>query len=558
MIQPPSADELRAIARDHGLELSDADLELYRNLMVGTLGALGAIDAAPSGLPDVPAGRDWWEPSAAENPHNGWYVRCEIRTREDGPLAGLRFAAKDNVMVAGLPLLNGSPVLEGYVAEVDATIVTRLLDAGATLAGKAHCENFCLSGGSHTNTRGLVHNPRRRGHSAGGSSSGSAAVVAAGDVELAIGGDQGGSIRIPAALCGVVGMKPTWGLVPYTGIAPLDPSIDHAGPITANVRDNARMLAAIAGPDGIDMRQSGARAVDYERTLADGVDGLRIALVSEGFTAPGMQPAVASAVRAAAERFAKLGARVDEISIPEHAQANALCYPLLVQGMYRTVLCGGGQGSGRPDVYLPGFYDRMAKLARARAGLPAAAQADGALGGIPRAPRRRPLLPARREPGAPRARRLRPRARARRRAAHADVAGGRAAAAGPGRVVRGAVRARVGDLSEHDAVRRHPPSRDQRAVRRRRRAAGGPDAGRAPLRRGDALPHCLRVRAVIEIARPARSAAASRTRSPDSQPASPSGTRAWRRRRARESPPRAADRGTAPRSARSGCPSGSG
>jgi amidase len=370
MIQPPSPDELRAIARDHGLELSDADLELYRNLMMGTLGALGAIDAAPSGLPEVPAGREWREPRSAENPHNAWYVRCEIRTREDGPLAGLRFAAKDNVMVAGLPLLNGSPVLEGYVAEVDATIVTRLLDAGATLAGKAHCENFCLSGGSHTNTRGPVHNPRRRGHSAGGSSSGSAAVVAAGDVELAIGGDQGGSIRIPAALCGVVGMKPTWGLVPYTGIAPLDPSLDHAGPITANVRDNARMLAAIAGPDGIDMRQSGVRADDYQRALADGVDGLRIALVSEGFTAPGMQPAVARAVRAAAERFAKLGARVDEISIPEHAQAGALVYPLLVQGMYRTVLCGGGQGSGRPDVYLPGFYDRMANWREYAPGFP--------------------------------------------------------------------------------------------------------------------------------------------------------------------------------------------
>jgi amidase len=361
MIQPPSADELRAIARDHGLDLSEADLELYRNLMIGTLASLGTIDAAPSGLPEVPVGREWWEPSAAENPHNAWYVRCEIRTRDDGPLAGLRFAAKDNVMVAGLPLLNGSPVLEGYVAEVDATIVTRLLDAGAALAGKAHCENFCLSGGSHTNTRGLVHNPRRRGHSAGGSSSGSAAVVAAGDCELAIGGDQGGSIRIPAALCGVVGMKPTWGLVPYTGIAPLDPHLDHAGPITANVRDNARMLAVMAGPDGIDIRSSGARAGDYQRTLADGIDGLRIALVSEGFTAPGMQPGVARAVRAAAERFAKLGARVDEISIPEHAQAGGLVYPLLVQGMYRTVLAGGGQGSGRPDVYLPGFYDRMSQ-----------------------------------------------------------------------------------------------------------------------------------------------------------------------------------------------------
>jgi amidase len=370
MIQPPTPDDVRALAREHGLDLSDADVELYRNLMAGSLGALAAIDAAPSGLPATPAGREWWEPSAAENPHNAWYVRCEIRTRDDGPLAGLRFAAKDNVMVAGLPLLNGSPILEGYVAEMDATIVTRLLDAGAVLAGKAHCENLCLSGGSHTNTRGPVHNPRRRGHSAGGSSSGSGALVAAGEVELAIGGDQGGSIRIPAALCGVVGMKPTWGLVPYTGVAPLDPSIDHTGPITANVRDNARMLAAIAGPDGIDIRQSGVRAGDYERALERGIDGLRVALVSEGFTAPGMQVPVARAVRAAAERLAKLGARVDEVSIPQHIEANALAYPLLAQGMYRTVLCEGGQGSGRPDVYLPEFYERMARWPEYAAGFP--------------------------------------------------------------------------------------------------------------------------------------------------------------------------------------------
>jgi amidase len=370
MIQPPSLDEMRALAREQGLELSDAELELYRNLMAGSLGALAALDAAPTGLPDAPTGRTWREPSSADNPHNAWFVRCEIRTRDDGPLAGMRFAVKDNVMVAGLPLLNGSPILEGYFGEVDATVVTRLLDAGATLSGKVHCENLCLSGGSHTNTRGPVHNPRRRGHSAGGSSSGSAAVVAAGDVELAIGGDQGGSIRIPAALCGVVGMKPTWGLVPYTGIAPLDPSLDHTGPITANVRDNARMLAAIAGPDGIDVRQSGARAGDYEGALGRGVDGLRIALLAEGFTAPGMQRPVESAVRAAAERFAKLGARVEEISVPEHVQANALAYPLLVQGMYRTVFCEGGQGSGRPDVYLPVFYERMAKWREHAPGFP--------------------------------------------------------------------------------------------------------------------------------------------------------------------------------------------
>jgi amidase len=273
----------------------------------------------------------------------------------------MRFVAKDNVMVAGLPLLNGTSILEGYIAEMDATIVTRLLDAGATLLGKAHCENLCLSAGSHTNARGPVHNPLRPGHTTGGSSSGSAALVAAGEVELAIGGDQGGSIRVPAAYCGLVGMKPTWGLVPYTGIAPIDPSLDHTGPITANVRDNARMLGVMAGPDGIDMRQAGVAAGDYEAGLERGVAGLRIAILDEGFTAPGMQPEVASSVRAAAAKLAGLGAEVSEVSVPEHAESVRLVLPLLSQGLYRTVLTDAGQGVGRPDIYLTEFGARMSR-----------------------------------------------------------------------------------------------------------------------------------------------------------------------------------------------------
>jgi len=360
-LEAPSREELAELARELGFHFPPEDLEVYHRLLAGTVGMLGALERAPSALPPAPEGRTWWRPAPEENPHNAWAVRCEIRTRDDGPLAGLRFAAKDNVMVAGLPLQNGSAILEGYVAEVDATVVTRLLDAGAALTGKAQCEDLCLSGGSHTNVSGFVHNPLRRGHSAGGSSSGSGALVAAGEVELAIGGDQGGSIRIPAALCGVVGMKPTWGLVPYTGIAPIEPALDHTGPITANVRDNARMLAVMAGPDGIDTRQSGVPAADYPAALEEGMAGLRVALLAEGFTVPGMQPGVAAGVRAAAERLAKLGATVEEVSVPEHREAALLTFPLLVEGVWRTVLDGGGQGTGRPDLYVPGFGERMAR-----------------------------------------------------------------------------------------------------------------------------------------------------------------------------------------------------
>src|SRR5436853_2615167 len=148
-------------------------------------------------------------------------------------------------------MMNGASTLEGYVPDVDATIVTRMLDAGGTIMGKVHCEYFCFSGGSHTSAAGPVQNPRRAGFSAGGSSSGSAALVAAGEVDMAIGGDQGGSIRIPSCWCGIYGLKPTYGLVPYTGIFPIELTLDHTGPLARTVADVALLLEVIAGPGGL-------------------------------------------------------------------------------------------------------------------------------------------------------------------------------------------------------------------------------------------------------------------------------------------------------------------
>jgi amidase len=164
-----------------------------------------------------------------------------------------------------------------------------------------------------------VQNPRKHGFTTGGSSSGSAALVAAGEVPMAIGGDQAGSIRIPASHCGIVGMKPTFGLVPYTGIGALEITIDTAGPMTANVADNALLLEVIAGPDGLDSRQTVVPRVDkYTEALRQGVSGLRIGVLKEGFGHPNAEADVEAKVRAAAERFKSLGAKVEEVSVPEH------------------------------------------------------------------------------------------------------------------------------------------------------------------------------------------------------------------------------------------------
>src|SRR5206468_10105814 len=128
-----------------------------------------------------------WRPDPSDNPHNAWYWRCEIAGSPDGPLAGKRVAIKDNVCVAGVPMMNGSATLEGYVPEVDATVVTRTLDAGATIVGKAVCEDLCFSGGSHTAATGPVLNPHHPTRPAGGSSSGPAVPGATGEADLAIG-----------------------------------------------------------------------------------------------------------------------------------------------------------------------------------------------------------------------------------------------------------------------------------------------------------------------------------------------------------------------------------
>jgi amidase len=360
----PGEQELRELADSLGIPIRAEDLAFFHAVTGALLGAYDALDAA---APPPPAERRWWVPAPDENPLGAWYVRTALRERDDGPLAGRTVALKDNVMLAGVPMLNGSAIFEDYVAEVDATVARRLLDAGAEIRGKAHCEDLCLSAGSHTNVMGPVRNPHDPSRTTGGSSSGSAALVASGEVDMAIGGDQGGSIRIPAAFCGIVGMKPTWGLVPYTGIAPIEPTLDHVGPMTAGVRDNALMLQAIAGPDGIDPRQSGEPAPSYTKGIEDGIEGLRIAILSDGFGVPGSQREVEAKVRGAATLLSKLGAHVSEVSVPIHREAGRLTLPLLVEGMYRTVLRDDGQGVGRLDRFVPGFGAR-ARRWRERAG----------------------------------------------------------------------------------------------------------------------------------------------------------------------------------------------
>jgi len=330
-------------------------------MMRGALDAYAALDRLPDALPAPRHARlPGVIPAADDNPFGAFARIAEIPGEAAGPLAGKRVVVKDCVCVAGVPMMNGSSFFEGYVPEIDATIVTRILDAGGTIAGKAANEDYCFSGGSHTNARGPVDNPHRAGFTAGGSSSGSAALVGGGIVDMAIGTDQGGSIRQPASCCGVVGMKPSFGLVPCTGNLGMEYSLDHLGPLTKTVADNALLLEVIAGPDGLDSRQGDCKVDRYTSDLGTGAKGLRIGILEETFGLPQADPRTDAAVRNAVAGLASLGAEVESISIPYHRYGGAIWMPRAAEGCLATMFHGNGFGVGPSGVYLPSAMQRQA------------------------------------------------------------------------------------------------------------------------------------------------------------------------------------------------------
>jgi amidase len=357
-VKRPTPSQLRAVAEDLGMTFTDDDIASYLALMAGSIAAYDAIDTMPDYLPEVKYPRTpGYRPEGAENKYNAWYVKTTVKGADRGKLAGKTVVLKDNICLAGVPMMNGASTLEGYTPDVDATVATRILDAGGTIVGKAHCEYFCFSGGSHTGAAGPVHNPRRMGYSAGGSSSGSAALVAAGEVDMALGGDQGGSIRIPSSFCGIYGLKPTHGLVPYSGIMPIELTLDHTGPMTATVADNALLLEVIAGADGLDPRQYAPPTAVYTQALGQGINGLRIGIVKEGFGHPNSDMQVDEKVRAGAARFQKLGAVVKEISLPMHAAGPAIWTPIALEGATELMMKGNGLGTNWRGLYVTSLLD---------------------------------------------------------------------------------------------------------------------------------------------------------------------------------------------------------
>jgi amidase len=342
---PTTEDLVRAAELEH-LGLSEAECEQLRPFAEAFVRTLDDVEdlpdlALPTRYPRTPGRR----PTPDEDPVNAFVRVCHVEGAHDGALAGKRIGVKDNIAVAGIPVTNGSRTLS-YTPLQDAVVVERILDAGGVIVGKTNLDDFSASGFGDTSVFGPPRNPLDPSRSPGGSSGGSSAAVAAGLVDMALGVDQGGSVRMPAAACGLVGLKATHGLVPSFGLTPIDHTLDCIGPITRTVRDAALLLSVIAGEDWRDPQWvRGVELDDYVAGPGDGVDGLRVGIVGEALDPEACQPAVLAGVEATARALRAAGAEVETVSIPLWSSGFAIWLGALVAGwppMLRTGSTGFG------------------------------------------------------------------------------------------------------------------------------------------------------------------------------------------------------------------------
>jgi amidase len=340
-MRAPGRAELIELAALNHFELSEEELDSFLPMIAAMVRNLDEIDQMPqpAALTKYFQRDPGCRPQPKDDPLNAILRRCSVKGSGRGKLAGKRVGVKDCVLVAGIPMSCGSLLLDGYIPDRDATIVTRMLDAGAEIVAKLNMDNMAFSGSGDSSAFGPVLNPHNREHLSGGSSGGSGAALYYDDIDLTIGGDQGGSIRIPASFCGVVGLKPTHGLVPYRDIIGIDPTIDHIGPMARKATDVALLLELIADPAPGAPRR--ARANSYTEALDKGVAGLRIGVVKDGFGWEASEADVDTAVRRAIDVLGGMGAQVEEVAIPIHRRAARFLTGITSEGM-AALMSGNG------------------------------------------------------------------------------------------------------------------------------------------------------------------------------------------------------------------------
>lgn len=308
----PQPDQVIETGRRFGLDISSEEADELAKTTADFTAALDVFE------PDHPADEPVGRVSEGVDPHNAFLYEFRLDTA-DGALSDLRIGVKDNLAVSGVPMTCGSAGLE-FTPPYHATVVRRLADGGATIVGTTNMDDFAYFVTGETCAHGRIANPRVEDSVPGGSSAGSGAAVAAGLAEAALGSDTGGSVRIPASWCGVIGFKPTHGLVSRFGLADLSPSLDHVGVLARSVETASRILDSVEGPDPLDpstyaleMGPSTAAAVN------EGVDGLSLGLVEESFTIS--DPAVAQRVESSARALESVGADIQRVSLSGYEEA---------------------------------------------------------------------------------------------------------------------------------------------------------------------------------------------------------------------------------------------
>lgn len=364
MLRVPDIEEVEALGRDLGFNFTHEEASVLQPKFVNALRRLNRLSEMWIGeehaLAHGDLSRRSWRLTKEQDPLNAFTWACRVEGAPEGALSGKTVGLKDNIALAGVPLTMGSHFMDGYIPDFDAAVVTRLLAHGATILGKLNMHDFASGGGLlGIGDFGRTPNPYDHERVSGGSSSGCAAAVATGMVDLAIGDDQGGSIRNPAHYCGVVGVKPTYGLVPHTGAVGADPSLDHLGPLSRSVRDSALTLQCIAGSDGDDPRQADCPPLtDLMTGLDGGVRGVRIGLLLEGIGYEGMEREVSDAVLGCLDVLAGAGAIVGKVSIPMHEEAYIPASAIMLGGtkrLYDTNLGGAFYGSSYPASLMTTF-----------------------------------------------------------------------------------------------------------------------------------------------------------------------------------------------------------
>lgn len=301
---------VRRAAEAFGLDLTEADTLAEKAAQFES-----AARAVTVSEPDADALASAVQPG--DDPFNAFNYRCSLGDSE-GPLADIELGVKDNIAVAGVPMTCGSGSFE-CTPRRNATVVSKLIDAGATVVGVTNMDEFAYGSTGEYCAHGRVVNPNAEGHVPGGSSSGSAAAVAAGLVEVGVGSDTGGSLRMPAAFSGVVGFKPTYRSVSREGFVGLAPSLDHVGTLANTVENAARAIEVMNGPDPLDPSTLGRNpATDIASAASDSVDGLTLGVIDEGMAVA--DQGVRETVEAAVVALESVGVTIERVSLPSMAE----------------------------------------------------------------------------------------------------------------------------------------------------------------------------------------------------------------------------------------------